>query len=135
MNRFEFTGKIIWVGKKAEGVSASTGKQWASLQVVITEEDAQYPQKVCATIFGEDKIASMMPVVGETVTAHLSLDARSYTDKNGVTRGSTEVRIWKLEREGENNAPAPTNNQFAGNTQQKQSAPAQQEPSDDGLPF
>lgn len=124
MNKLEFTGKIEWVGKRLDGVSKSTGKPWSMIQVMIAEEAEQYPQKVCATIFGEDRIASMMLTVGEVVTAHLSIDARSFTDKNGVVRGSTEVRIWKLDRPSEESKPTPT----------QPSTPAAVE-EDSGLPF
>lgn len=96
----EFEGKITWVGKKIDGTSASTGKPWAMLQVEIEEVDKQYPQKLCATIFGEEKIASMMPTEAEVVSVQLNADCRRYTDKNGVERGSTDLRIWKMERIG-----------------------------------
>lgn len=104
-NSICFEGVIKWIGTKREGIIQSSGKAWASLDFMIEEQEGQYPQSVVCSIFGENKIAEMMPTLNEVVTAHLNFKAHSYKGNDGVTRVSTNIGCWKLERPNEQPQP------------------------------
>ena len=124
-----FTGKITYVSEIARGTSQN-GKEWASLDFVITNDQDRYPSSICLRIFGEDRINELAPKVGENVTADFDIDAHEY---NG--RWYNQLTAWRITRTSQPATPpqqpyppqqqaqAPTTNQ-----------PAPQQPQDD-LPF
>ena len=75
-----FTGKITYVSEIARGTSQN-GKEWASLDFVITNDKDRYPSSICLRIFGEDRINELAPKVGENVTADLDIDANEYNGR------------------------------------------------------
>lgn len=124
-----FTGKITYVSEIARGTSQN-GKEWASLDFVITNDQDRYPSSICLRIFGEDRINELAPQVGENVTADFDIDAHEY---NG--RWYNQLTAWRITRTSQpatlpqqpyppqQPAQAPTTHQ-----------PAPQQPQDD-LPF
>ena len=124
-----FTGKITYVSEIARGTSQN-GKEWASLDFVITNDKDRYPSSICLRIFGEDRINELAPKVGENVTADFDIDAHEY---NG--RWYNQLTAWRITRTSQPATPpqqpyppqqpaqAPTPHQ-----------PAPQQPQDD-LPF
>ena len=124
-----FTGKITHVSEIARGTSQN-GKEWASIDFVITNEQDRYPSSICLRIFGEERINELAPKVGEYVTADFDIDAHEY---NG--RWYNQLTAWRITRPSQPTTPpqqtyppqqpaqAPTPHQ-----------PAPQPPQDD-LPF
>ncbi len=89
----ELTGKVIAVLPLASGVSNRTGKEWASQDYVIEEQNARFPQRVCFKVFGSDKIQQFALQIGDVVTAKLEIDAHEH---NG--RWYNEIDCWSVER-------------------------------------
>lgn len=87
----ELKGKVIQILPAQTG----TGKkgQWKK-QEFIVETQAQYPKKVCLSVWG-DKIDQFNLAAGEIVNVSVDLESREY---NG--RWYTEARAWKLEKSG-----------------------------------
>lgn len=88
MNKF----KVTVAGECRRGINPSTGEEWKAQDVVLVETDAAdqgHPNTLAVTVWDNDQpLAS-----GQTVTGMLSFSARSYKDKNGNTRYSTNVKF------------------------------------------
>ena len=94
----ELKGKVIQLLPLQTG----TGKkgQWKK-QEFILETQAQYPKKVCISLWGE-KIEQNNLSVGDVISVALDLESREY---NG--RWYTEVRAWKLTKTGQQSESTP----------------------------
>lgn len=95
----EISGKIIAVLPIATG----QGKNgtWRSQDYVLETAD-QYPKKVCFNLFG-DKIDQYQIGIDETVNISFDVESREY---NG--RWYTTVRVWKVDKVGEQQASSPS---------------------------
>lgn len=93
----ELKGKVLQLLPMQSGMGKKG--QWKK-QEFILETQAQYPKKVCLSIWG-DKIDQFKIGTGDVVTASLDLESREY---NG--RWYTEARVWKLEKNGSSASPA-----------------------------
>lgn len=137
-----YNGKVIAVCPKKSDVSRTSGKQWSSQEFVI-ETFGQYPQKICFQIWGEDKISTMLPQIGETVEVYFDIESREFKGQ-----WYTTAKAWKVNRAcnytpaPQNTASAPKNSpqqQVQQTAQQQQPAytpPAQQaQEAIDDLPF
>jgi hypothetical protein len=91
MSKLEFTGKVIAVLDKRSGTSKA-GNAWVTQEYVIETSD-QYPKKCCFSLFGEEKIAACNIKIGETITAHIDIDARQWESK-----WFNSISAWKIER-------------------------------------
>ncbi len=89
----ELTGKVIAVLPLASGVSNRTGKEWASQDYVIEEQNARFPQRVCFKVFGSDKIQQFALQLGEIVTVKLELGCH---ENNG--KWYNDINCWSVER-------------------------------------
>ena len=65
----EINGKIIQVFTTKSGVSAKTGKEWASQDAVL-EIPGQYARHMLFTIFGEENIQRDEPASHQQDCAH-----------------------------------------------------------------
>ena len=99
MSKLEFTGKVIAVLDKRSGTSKS-GNAWVTQEYVI-ETSEQYPKKCCFSLFGEEKIAACNIKIGETITAHIDIDARQWESK-----WFNSISAWKIERASDVGAQA-----------------------------
>ena len=99
MSKLEFTGKVIAVLDKRSGTSKS-GNAWVTQEYVI-ETAEQYPKKCCFSLFGEEKIAACNIQIGETITAHIDIDARQWE-----SRWFNSISAWKIERASDTGAQA-----------------------------
>ena len=99
MSKLEITGKVIAVLEKRSGTSKS-GNAWVTQEYVIETAD-QYPKKCCFSIFGEEKIAACNIKIGETITAHIDIDARQWENK-----WFNSISAWKIERASDAGAQA-----------------------------
>src|SRR5882672_8466155 len=94
----ELKGKVLQILPAQTGMGKKG--QWKK-QEFIVETQAQYPKKVCLSIWG-DKIDQFNLVAGEMVNVSVDLESREY---NG--RWYTEARAWKLEKSGGAQVSAP----------------------------
>jgi hypothetical protein len=87
----ELKGRIV----QSLGLQTGDGRKgtWKK-QDYILETIAQYPKKVCFSVWG-DKIDQFRLQAGDTVTVSFDLESREY---NG--RWYTDVRAWKVQKEG-----------------------------------
>ena len=99
MSKLEIAGKVIAVLDKRSGTSKS-GNAWVTQEYVI-ETAEQYPKKCCFSIFGEEKIAACNIQIGETITAHIDIDARQWEN-----RWFNSISAWKIERGADGGAQA-----------------------------
>jgi hypothetical protein len=114
----ELKGRITQTLPEQSGQS-KTGTTWKK-QDFILETQAEYPKKVCFSLWGE-KIDQFKVVEGDIVTAHIDVESREF---NG--RWYTDVKAWKIEKSniGEVDKPLVT----------EPEPPILPEPEDD-LPF
>lgn len=84
----EVQAKVIQVLKAKGGVSARTGKPWASQEYVI-ETEGEYPKKICIEVFGEDKIKELNLQMNMRYQFSLDIDASEY---NG--RWYNRIKCW-----------------------------------------
>lgn len=93
----ELKGKVL----QLLPVQTGQGKKgvWKK-QEFILETQAQYPKKVCLSVWG-DKIDQFGLKPGDSVTVSVDLESREYN-----SRWYTEARAWKVEKAG--NAPPPS---------------------------
>ena len=103
MSKLEIAGKVIAVLDKRSGTSKS-GNAWVTQEYVI-ETAEQYPKKCCFSLFGEEKIASCNIQIGETITAHIDIDARQWENK-----WFNSISAWKIERDSDVGAQAQDGN-------------------------
>lgn len=93
----EVKGKIILLLPLQTG----QGKNgtWKKQDFVL-ETQAQYPKKVCVSLWG-DKIDQFQLKVGDVVTASIEVESREYN-----SRWYTDVRAWKISQ-GDEVPPPP----------------------------
>jgi hypothetical protein len=67
-----------------------------SKQDFIVETLEQYPRKICMNVWGQDKVNELQGFnPGEMLTISVNIESREF---NG--RWYTDVRAWKIQREG-----------------------------------
>ena len=86
------TGKIIAVLQQRSGVSQRTGKEWVSQEFVL-ETLEQYPQKLCFTVTGAERLQSFAIAKGEIITIYFDVNAHEW---NG--RWFNEFNVYKILR-------------------------------------
>ena len=115
----EINGKIIERLPEKSGESANG--TWRK-QEYILETNSQYPKKVCFMAWGE-KIDQFAIKQGENLVVSVDLESREY---NG--RWYTDVKAWKVSRDGTQDYSQPHPNSDMGET------PDFRDPSDDEIP-
>ena len=86
-----FTGRVIAVLDEQRGISKS-GTAWRQQEYVIKQETDNYPKAVCVKVKG-DNIDKFGIRLGETITAHLNIDAHNWQGK-----WYNEITAWKIDR-------------------------------------
>ena len=84
----QITARLFQVLPLQSGIGRNG--EWRK-QEIIVETDAQYPKKICISIWG-DKINSSQLQVGNMLTIDFDVESREY---NG--RWYTDVKAWKIE--------------------------------------
>lgn len=98
----QIQGNIVKVFEPRSGTSQA-GKQWSSLDFVL-EIPGQYPRRMVLNIFGEERIKTLAPRVGEVnVLVDFDIDAHEY---NG--RFYNEIKAWNITRTVQQNAASVT---------------------------
>lgn len=99
----QVTAKLIQILPLQTG-TGKTGASWKK-QDIIVETNAQYPKKICISIWG-DKINPSILQEGALLNISFDVESREY---NG--RWYTDVKAWKIESAAagtSNAAPEPT---------------------------
>ncbi len=86
----ELNGRIILINPVVSGESKNG--QWKKQDFVI-ETDAQYPKKVCFTLWG-DKISKLEASIGEKVSVSFDVESKEFNGK-----WFTEARAWMVKKE------------------------------------
>lgn len=86
-----FTGQVIAVMDERSGISRN-GSNWREREYVIKETADKYPKTICVKVKGEN-ISKFNIQLGETITAHINIDAHDWQGK-----WFNEVTAWKVER-------------------------------------
>jgi hypothetical protein len=95
----QLTAKLIQILPLQSGMGKNG--EWKK-QDIIVETEAQYPKKVCISIWG-DKINSVLLQTGKTLTIDFDVESREF---NG--RWYTDLKAWKVEAAGNGqDAPVP----------------------------
>lgn len=124
-----FIGKITFISPVSSGVSQSSGKQWASLNFVVTSEHEKYPKSICFRVFGQERINEFALKTGESVNVDFDIDAHQY---NG--RWFNELNAWRVTRiAAASQTPQQTQQPYTANPVQPQ--PPTQNNNDETLPF
>lgn len=122
----EVKGRITQKLPEQSGQS-KTGTTWKK-QDFILETQAEYPKKVCFSLWGE-KIDQFKVVEGDIVTAHIDVESREF---NG--RWYTDVKAWKIIKELNTGEKGSTTDEPEKPTIAEPYTPSAPEPEDD-LPF
>jgi hypothetical protein len=118
----QVTGRLFKILPAQHG-SGKNGA-WVKQEFVI-ETTEQYPKKICLCAWG-DKVDELKGIqLGDTLNVSFNLESREYNE-----RWFTDVRAWKIEREGEQQQKTATIETEAP----KKQKPPVADPSDD-LPF
>ena len=70
--------------------------EWKSREAIIEETGVEHPESIGVRLRG-DLAESPLLQEGRRVKASISHYARSYTDRNGKERVSTDIKCWGLE--------------------------------------
>jgi hypothetical protein len=94
----EVKGKVIQLLPLQSGM----GKKgpWKK-QEFILETQAQFPKKICLSVWG-DKVDQYNLSIGDELTVAVDLESREY---NG--RWYTEARAWKIDKTDQQQGPPP----------------------------
>lgn len=90
------TGKVTNRCDVKSGVSKNSGKEWKSVDYVITE-DSQYPKRLAFTVFGEERVNKALAELHaqDVVTVHCNVDASEYQG-----RFFNSIQAWKIVKNG-----------------------------------
>ena len=85
------------IAKLLEKLPVQSGQSargaWSKQEFVL-ETQENYPRKVCASVWGADKVSELAAVAeGETVKISFNLESRQFNE-----RWYTDVRAWRIER-------------------------------------
>ena len=129
MSEIVLSGQITAILPAQQGVSQRTGQPWVSQEYVLCHEPGQYPKSVCFRVFGEDKIKQMNIQMGETLTAHLNIDA-----KQGQKGYFNSIDCWKVERQVQQQAVYQPQYQQPVQQMPQQAQPQYQQPAPQPAP-
>ena len=87
----ELTGKLL---QKLPVQSGQSAKGPWSRQEFVLETQETYPRKVCASVWGVDKVNELATFSeGTLIKVTFNLESRQFND-----RWYTDVRAWRIER-------------------------------------
>jgi hypothetical protein len=102
----QLTAKLIQVLPLETGIGKNG--EWKK-QSIVVETEGQYPKKICVAVWG-DKINSAQLQVGNDLIVDFDIESREF---NG--RWYTDVKAWKVELAGNQEAPSPPQTNTAYN--------------------
>ncbi len=119
----QVTAKLIQLLPLQSGTSRNG--EWKKQDIVV-ETDAQYPKKICISIWG-DKINESQLQIGNMLTIDFDVESREY---NG--RWYTDVKAWKIDSAGSNQPQPISTTSFSMPDENLMPPPVQEK---DDLPF
>jgi hypothetical protein len=119
----EMIGKLVQKLQEEGGTSASTGKNWRKQSFVLETLDAQYPKKICFTLWG-DKVEILNSIADNTiVTVFFDVESREYMNK-----WYSDIKAYRIDINGNPVGGQTQNTQQNSNTQNNNTAAPRQEP-------
>ena len=89
----ELTGKLL---QKLPVQSGQSAKGAWSKQDFVLETQENYPRKVCASVWGADKVNELASFAeGSLVKMSFNIESRQFNE-----RWYTDIRAWRVERVG-----------------------------------
>jgi len=123
----EIKGKLIQLLPLQTGEGKNG--QWRKQDVII-ETQAQYPKKVCISIWG-DKINESQLQIGNELNVSFDIESREYN-----SRWYTDVKAWKVESGSGSSGGSNNNNYQSNQSSEQQSRPVNESVNDGSdLPF
>ena len=97
----ELTGKLL---QKLAVQSGQSAKGAWSKQEFVLETQENFPRKVCASVWGVDKVSELASIPdGTLIKMSFNVESRQFNE-----RWYTDVRAWRVERAaGQENIVAP----------------------------
>jgi len=94
----ELTAKLL---QKLPVQSGQSAKGAWSKQEFVLETQENYPRKICASVWGADKVSELASIPeGTLIKVSFNLESRQFNE-----RWYTDVRAWRVERAGNQDAP------------------------------
>jgi len=133
-NVLSFVGEIMEIFPVQLIENKEKTKSWMKQEVVLQEQEGQYPQALVVESFGQEKIdKNITPYsVGDVVEVWFNAKARAYDKKDGSRGVSGSNDIWKVVSQSANQSSKTGNNSYVPPVTDSQ--PASTSASDD-LPF
>jgi hypothetical protein len=89
----ELTGKLL---QKLPVQSGQSAKGAWSKQEFVLETQENYPRKVCASVWGADKVNELASISeGTLIKVSFNVESRQFNE-----RWYTDIRAWRIERTG-----------------------------------
>ncbi|MCL2727202.1 MAG: DUF3127 domain-containing protein [Bacteroidales bacterium] len=96
----DLTGKLLQKLPVQSGQSAKGA--WSKQEFVIETQEG-YSRKVCMSVWGVDKVNELSSFAdGEVIKVSFNIESRPFND-----RWYTDVRAWRIERSGGQEAATP----------------------------
>jgi len=77
----KFIGKIIYMGERRSGVSASSGNSWEIQEFCAVEIAGSSPRHLVFSIFGQDRLDKANIKMGAVYTINWDVDGREYNGR------------------------------------------------------
>ena len=97
----ELTGKLV---QKLPVQSGQSAKGAWSKQEFVLETQETYPRKVCASVWGADKVNELASFSeGTLIKVSFNVESRQFNE-----RWYTDIRAWRIERVGNQEGVTPS---------------------------
>jgi len=97
----ELTGKLV---QKLPVQSGQSAKGAWSKQEFVLETQETYPRKVCASVWGVDKVNELASFSeGTLIKVSFNVESRQFNE-----RWYTDIRAWRIERVGSQEGVTPS---------------------------
>jgi len=87
----ELIGKLL---QKLPAQSGQSAKGAWSKQDFVLETQESYPRKICASVWGADKLNELASIAeGSLIKMSFNIESRQFNE-----RWYTDIRVWRVER-------------------------------------
>jgi len=113
-NVLSFVGEIMEIFPVQLIENKEKTKSWMKQEVVLQEQEGQYPQALVVESFGQEKIdKNITPyAVGDVVEVWFNAKARAYDKKDGGRGVSGSNDLWKVVPQSDNQSSQTGNNPY-----------------------
>ena len=113
-NVLSFVGEIMEIFPVQLIENKEKTKSWMKQEVMLQEQEGQYPQALVVESFGQEKIdKNITPYsVGDVVEVWFNAKARAYDKKDGGRGVSGSNDLWKVVPQSDNQSSQTGNNPY-----------------------